>query len=148
MERYNIKNVEEKWQNVWSSKKTDAATLDKIRTRSRKYVQNADDVMTKFLTTIGFDDDNYKMSLEAVLDAHQVDYIQFAKFLSRSKSRYSDFKRFTGANQGDFFSIVEPRIVGGIESRSGEATGLGVENAYQFLQGNQQLHLPQCRHRA
>ena len=29
MERYNIKNVEEKWQNVWASKKTDAATLDK-----------------------------------------------------------------------------------------------------------------------
>ena len=29
MERYNIKNVEEKWQNVWASKKTYAATLDK-----------------------------------------------------------------------------------------------------------------------
>ncbi len=29
MERYNIKNVEEKWQNVWASKKTDAAILDK-----------------------------------------------------------------------------------------------------------------------
>jgi leucyl-tRNA synthetase len=29
MERYNIKNVEEKWQNVWASKKIDAATLDK-----------------------------------------------------------------------------------------------------------------------
>ena len=29
MERYNIKNFEEKWQNVWASKKTDAATLDK-----------------------------------------------------------------------------------------------------------------------
>jgi len=29
MERYNIKNVEEKWQNVWTSKKTDAATLEK-----------------------------------------------------------------------------------------------------------------------
>ena len=29
MERYNIKNVEEKWQNVWASKKTDAATLNK-----------------------------------------------------------------------------------------------------------------------
>ena len=29
MERYNIKNVEEKWQNVWALKKTDAATLDK-----------------------------------------------------------------------------------------------------------------------
>ena len=29
MERYNIKNVEEKWQNVWTSKKTYAATLDK-----------------------------------------------------------------------------------------------------------------------
>ena len=28
MERYNIKNVEEKWQNVWASKKTNAATLD------------------------------------------------------------------------------------------------------------------------
>ena len=29
MERYNTKNVEEKWQNVWASKKTDAAILDK-----------------------------------------------------------------------------------------------------------------------
>ena len=29
MERYNIKDVEEKWQNIWSSKKTDTATLDK-----------------------------------------------------------------------------------------------------------------------
>ena len=123
----------------------DDATLDKIRTRSRKYVQNADKVMWKFLKTIGFDDDNYKMSLEAVLDAHQVDYIQFAKFLSRSKSRYSDFKRFTGANQGDFFSIVEPRIVGGIESRSGEATGLGVANAYQFYNDLCKIAHPQGR---
>ena len=31
MERYNIKNVEEKWQNVWASKKIDAATLDKSK---------------------------------------------------------------------------------------------------------------------
>ena len=29
MERYNIKSVEKKWQDVWSSKKTDASTLDK-----------------------------------------------------------------------------------------------------------------------
>ncbi len=29
MERYNIKFVEKKWQDIWSSKKTDAATLDK-----------------------------------------------------------------------------------------------------------------------
>ena len=29
MERYNIKNIEEKWQNIWSQKKTDVATLDK-----------------------------------------------------------------------------------------------------------------------
>ncbi len=31
MERYNIKDVEKKWQNIWSSKKTDASTLDKKR---------------------------------------------------------------------------------------------------------------------
>ena len=29
MERYNIKNVEEKWQDIWSSKKTDSVILDK-----------------------------------------------------------------------------------------------------------------------
>ena len=29
MERYNIKFVEKKWQDIWSSKKTDVATLDK-----------------------------------------------------------------------------------------------------------------------
>ena len=29
MERYNIKNVEKKWQDIWSSKKTDTSTLDK-----------------------------------------------------------------------------------------------------------------------
>ena len=29
MERYNIKNVEKKWQEIWSSKKTDASTVDK-----------------------------------------------------------------------------------------------------------------------
>jgi len=29
MERYNIKIVEKKWQNIWSSKKSDAATLDR-----------------------------------------------------------------------------------------------------------------------
>ena len=29
MERYNIKNVEKKWQDIWSKKKTDAAILDK-----------------------------------------------------------------------------------------------------------------------
>jgi len=29
MERYNIKTVEEKWQNIWAQKKTDIATLDK-----------------------------------------------------------------------------------------------------------------------
>ena len=28
MERYNIKNVEKKWQNIWSSQKTDVAVLD------------------------------------------------------------------------------------------------------------------------
>ena len=31
MERYNIKNVEKKWQDIWSSKKTYAATLDKTK---------------------------------------------------------------------------------------------------------------------
>ena len=29
MERYNIKNIEKKWQEIWSSKKTDGAILDK-----------------------------------------------------------------------------------------------------------------------
>ena len=29
MERYNIKNVEEKWQNIWSSNKINKASLDK-----------------------------------------------------------------------------------------------------------------------
>ena len=29
MERYNIKNVEKKWQDIWSSKKTDSSILDK-----------------------------------------------------------------------------------------------------------------------
>ena len=29
MERYNIKEVEKKWQNIWSSKKSDSSTLDK-----------------------------------------------------------------------------------------------------------------------
>ena len=29
MERYNIKNIEKKWQDIWSTKKTDAAKLDK-----------------------------------------------------------------------------------------------------------------------
>jgi len=29
MERYNIKNVEKKWQDIWAKKKTNAAILDK-----------------------------------------------------------------------------------------------------------------------
>ena len=29
MERYNIKNIEKKWQDIWSSKKTDCAVIDK-----------------------------------------------------------------------------------------------------------------------
>ena len=29
MERYNIKNIEKKWQDIWSSKKTDSAIIDK-----------------------------------------------------------------------------------------------------------------------
>ena len=29
MERYNIKIIEKKWQNVWSEKKSDIALLDK-----------------------------------------------------------------------------------------------------------------------
>ncbi len=29
MERYNIKNIEKKWQDIWSSKKTDSAVIDK-----------------------------------------------------------------------------------------------------------------------
>ena len=29
MERYNIKRVEKKWQDIWSSKKNDKAVLDK-----------------------------------------------------------------------------------------------------------------------
>ena len=31
MERYNIKNVEKKWQDIWFSKKSDSATLDKSK---------------------------------------------------------------------------------------------------------------------
>jgi len=31
MERYNIKNVEEKWQKTWSQKKTNSATIDKSK---------------------------------------------------------------------------------------------------------------------
>ena len=29
MERYNIKNIEKKWQDIWSTKKIDKATIDK-----------------------------------------------------------------------------------------------------------------------
>ena len=29
MERYNIRNVEKKWQDNWSSKKTNSVTIDK-----------------------------------------------------------------------------------------------------------------------
>ena len=29
MERYNIKNIENKWQDIWSKKKTNTAVLDK-----------------------------------------------------------------------------------------------------------------------
>jgi len=29
MERYNIKDVEKKWQGIWSTKKNDAAVLDR-----------------------------------------------------------------------------------------------------------------------
>ena len=29
MERYNVKEVEKKWQNIWSNKKSNAAILDK-----------------------------------------------------------------------------------------------------------------------
>ena len=29
MQRYNIKNIEKKWQDIWSTQKTNAATLDK-----------------------------------------------------------------------------------------------------------------------
>ena len=29
MERYNIKNIEKKWQDHWSSKKTDSVVIDK-----------------------------------------------------------------------------------------------------------------------
>jgi len=31
MERYNIKNIEKKWQDIWSSKKTDSAIIDKTK---------------------------------------------------------------------------------------------------------------------
>ena len=33
MERYNIKIVEKKWQDIWSKKKTDAVFLDKNKIR-------------------------------------------------------------------------------------------------------------------
>jgi len=29
MERYNIKSVEKKWQDIWAKKKTNATTVDK-----------------------------------------------------------------------------------------------------------------------
>ena len=29
MERYNVKEVEKKWQDIWAKKKTDAAIIDK-----------------------------------------------------------------------------------------------------------------------
>ena len=34
MERYNIKNVEKKWQDIWSKKKTDAALLNNKKKNS------------------------------------------------------------------------------------------------------------------
>ena len=37
MERYNIKNVEKKWQKIWSTQKKDAAILDK---KKKKFYWN------------------------------------------------------------------------------------------------------------
>ena len=31
MERYNIKDIEKKWQNIWSTKKTDSVVTDKSK---------------------------------------------------------------------------------------------------------------------
>ena len=35
MERYNIKDVEKKWQGIWSTKKNDAAVLDR---KKKKFI--------------------------------------------------------------------------------------------------------------
>ena len=36
MERYNIKNIEKKWQDIWSSKKIDSATIDKNKKKFKR----------------------------------------------------------------------------------------------------------------
>ena len=36
MERYNIKNIEKKWQDIWSSNKTDRSVIDKNKKKFKR----------------------------------------------------------------------------------------------------------------
>ena len=40
MERYNIKDIEKKWQNIWSTKKTDSVVTDKSKKKFKRAETN------------------------------------------------------------------------------------------------------------
>ena len=60
MERYNIKNVEKKWQNIWYTKKTNAAVLDKNKTEVSIPVENNIEVDNNSLSKEVLDESNEK----------------------------------------------------------------------------------------
>ena len=49
MERYNIKNVEKKWQDFWSEKKTNVVNIDKKKKKMENTKNTANNAITVFL---------------------------------------------------------------------------------------------------
>ena len=73
--------------------RADAAALSKIKRRSQKYEQKAEDTIKNFLDTIGFGDENYTNSFDNVLDKYNADYISLANYL-KNKNRQRQLKVF------------------------------------------------------
>ena len=73
--------------------RADAAALSKIKRRSEKYEQKAEDTIKNFLDTIGFGDENYTNSFDNVLDKYNADYISLANYL-KNKNRQRQLKVF------------------------------------------------------
>jgi hypothetical protein len=115
----------------------DDDALDKIKRRTHKYETDADAVVERFLDKIGFLDKNYTNSLTDVLDAFDVDYIKFATFLQKSKSKSSYLKSFRGKGEDDFFEKIKSRIVTQLD--------ISEEEAYPFYHELCKINHPQGR---
>lgn len=109
--------------------KADVSALTKIKRRSQKYEQQAEETVKSFLETIGFGDENYTNSFDTVLDRYNADYISLASYLKNKhkNNQLKMFKEGPGA-KGDIeiFSQLNSR------NRISKIFGISPDKAYSL----------------